>query len=50
MLPQIGLFLYLAQWAGIGGLIGFALSRKQGSRAPLLGALLGIALATLLMC
>jgi hypothetical protein len=41
------LFLYLAFWAGVGSLIGFALSKDRGM---FLGAIIGANLAAILMC
>lgn len=45
---EIGLLLYLAHWAAVGGLIGFALSK--GRFAIMLGAILGVFLAVMLRC
>ena len=46
--PHAGLFLFFSQWAAAGGLIGFAVADKA-EWAPFVGALLGIALAAILM-
>jgi hypothetical protein len=43
------LFLYLAFWASVGSLIGFALTKKR-DRGMFLGAIIGAILAAVLMC
>ena len=45
---NVGLFVYLAHWAGVGGLIGFALSKQD--RGVALGCIVGALLAAFLMC
>jgi hypothetical protein len=47
--PILGFASYFVHWSSIGGLIGFALSRRDG-RGSLIGVITGATVSVLLMC
>ncbi len=47
--PILAFAIYFVHWSSVGGLIGFAVSRK-GGRGSLIGAITGAFLSALLMC
>jgi hypothetical protein len=47
--PVVAFAVYFVHWSSVGGLIGFAVSKKRG-RGIFVGAIVGLILSAVLMC